>query len=77
MTSQDAHDQVAIDLFGLYVTWAVLPTMRAARKGRIFNLSSNLNRCVLERTALLITTSGALKCGRHSKSGMAFSRVIR
>jgi NAD(P)-dependent dehydrogenase (short-subunit alcohol dehydrogenase family) len=40
-TIDDAKDQFATNLFGvLYVTWAILPTMRAARKGRIFNLSS-------------------------------------
>jgi NAD(P)-dependent dehydrogenase (short-subunit alcohol dehydrogenase family) len=40
-TIDDAQDQFATNLFGvLDVTWAILPTMRAARKGRIFNLSS-------------------------------------
>ena len=40
-TIDDAKGQMATNLFGvLYVTWAVLPYMRAARKGRIFNLSS-------------------------------------
>ena len=40
-TSEDAKGQIATNLCGvLYVTWAVLPSMRAARKGRIFNLSS-------------------------------------
>ena len=40
-TIDDAKGQMATNLFGvLYVTWAVLPCMRAARKGRIFNLSS-------------------------------------
>src|SRR5215469_5532900 len=37
----DARDQIATNLLGVFlVTWAVLPSMRAARKGRIFNLSS-------------------------------------
>jgi NAD(P)-dependent dehydrogenase (short-subunit alcohol dehydrogenase family) len=37
----DARDQIATNFLGvLQVTWAVLPVMRAARKGRIFNLSS-------------------------------------
>jgi NAD(P)-dependent dehydrogenase (short-subunit alcohol dehydrogenase family) len=37
----DARDQIATNLLGvLLVTWAVLPAMRAARKGRIFNISS-------------------------------------
>jgi NAD(P)-dependent dehydrogenase (short-subunit alcohol dehydrogenase family) len=40
-TLDDARDQIATNLFGvLHVTWAVLPTMRAARSGRIFNMSS-------------------------------------
>lgn len=37
----EARDQIATNFLGvLQVTWAVLPVMRAARKGRIFNLSS-------------------------------------
>jgi NAD(P)-dependent dehydrogenase (short-subunit alcohol dehydrogenase family) len=37
----DARDQIATNFLGvLQVTWAALPVMRAARKGRIFNLSS-------------------------------------
>lgn len=37
----DTRAQIATNLLGvLQVTWAVLPVMRAARKGRIFNLSS-------------------------------------
>src|SRR6516165_5872508 len=37
----DARDQIATNLLGvLQVAWAVLPVMRAARTGRIFNLSS-------------------------------------
>jgi NAD(P)-dependent dehydrogenase (short-subunit alcohol dehydrogenase family) len=37
----EARDQIATNLLGvLLVTWAVLPAMRAARKGRIFNISS-------------------------------------
>ena len=40
-TIDDARDQIATNLFGvLHVTWAALPAMRTARKGRIFNLSS-------------------------------------
>lgn len=40
-TLRDATDQIATNLLGvLNVTWAALPAMRAARKGRIFNLSS-------------------------------------
>lgn len=40
-TIDNAKDQIATNLLGvLNVTWAVLPAMRTARKGRIFNLSS-------------------------------------
>jgi NAD(P)-dependent dehydrogenase (short-subunit alcohol dehydrogenase family) len=41
MTIEDVHQQFATNLFGVFnVTWAALPGMRAARKGRIFNISS-------------------------------------
>ena len=37
----DARDQIATNLLGVFqVTWGVLPAMRAARNGRIFNISS-------------------------------------
>jgi len=40
-TLQDARDQLETNLFGvLNVTWATLPVMRAAKSGRIFNISS-------------------------------------
>jgi len=40
-TEQDVQAQFATNVFGLFnVTRAVLPAMRAARSGRIFNLSS-------------------------------------
>jgi len=40
-TTQDAQTQFGTNLFGVFsVTRAVLPVMRAARKGRIFNVSS-------------------------------------
>jgi len=40
-TPQDAQTQFGTNLFGVFsVTRAVLPLMRAARKGRIFNISS-------------------------------------
>jgi NAD(P)-dependent dehydrogenase (short-subunit alcohol dehydrogenase family) len=41
MTREDADRQLATNLFGVFnVTWAALPHMRAARQGRIFNVSS-------------------------------------
>jgi len=41
LTTLDAEAQFATNLNGvLNVTWAVLPVMRRARQGRIFNLSS-------------------------------------
>jgi NAD(P)-dependent dehydrogenase (short-subunit alcohol dehydrogenase family) len=41
LTAEDAQAQFATNVNGvLNVTWAVLPLMRRARKGRIFNLSS-------------------------------------
>jgi len=40
-TAQDVQAQFGTNLFGVFsVTRAVLPVMRAARKGRIFNVSS-------------------------------------
>ena len=40
-TAQDVQAQFGTNLFGVFsVTRAVLPVMRAARKGRIFNISS-------------------------------------
>jgi NAD(P)-dependent dehydrogenase (short-subunit alcohol dehydrogenase family) len=40
-TIEDAQAQFATNLFGVFnVTWAALPVMRAARHGRIFNISS-------------------------------------
>jgi len=40
-TDQDVQGQFGTNLFGVFsVTRAVLPVMRAARKGRIFNVSS-------------------------------------
>jgi NAD(P)-dependent dehydrogenase (short-subunit alcohol dehydrogenase family) len=41
LTPQDVQAQFATNLFGMMdVCWSVLPLMRSARKGRIFNLSS-------------------------------------
>jgi NAD(P)-dependent dehydrogenase (short-subunit alcohol dehydrogenase family) len=40
-TAQDVQAQFATNLFGVFnVTWAALPVMRSARRGRIFNMSS-------------------------------------
>jgi len=40
-TMQDVQAQLSTNLFGTFnVTWAALPVMRAARRGRIFNVSS-------------------------------------
>ena len=40
-TLKDAHEQFATNVFGVFnVTWAILPVMRSALRGRIFNLSS-------------------------------------
>src|SRR5215469_17496578 len=40
-TLEDAHQQFDTNVFGVFnVTWAVLPVMRTAGKGRIFNVSS-------------------------------------
>ena len=40
-TIQDTQAHFATNLFGVFnLSWAVLPIMRSARKGRIFNISS-------------------------------------
>jgi len=39
--AEDAQAQFATNLFGVFnVTWAALPSMRSARQGHIFNISS-------------------------------------
>lgn len=41
LTVEDARAQFETNLFGVFnVTWAALPAMRAARNGRIFNISA-------------------------------------
>lgn len=41
ITVDDVREQFATNLFGVFnVTWAVLPGMRAAKQGLIFNISS-------------------------------------
>jgi NAD(P)-dependent dehydrogenase (short-subunit alcohol dehydrogenase family) len=56
MTIEDVHQEFATNLFGVFnVTWAALPSMRAARKGRIFNISS--------LAGILGAQFGSLYCG--------------
>ncbi len=41
LSMEDVHEQFATNFYGaLNVTWTVLPHMRVARRGRIFNISS-------------------------------------
>jgi NAD(P)-dependent dehydrogenase (short-subunit alcohol dehydrogenase family) len=41
MSMDDVRTQLETNLFGVFnVTWAILPVMRSARVGRIFNISS-------------------------------------
>jgi NAD(P)-dependent dehydrogenase (short-subunit alcohol dehydrogenase family) len=56
ITIEDVQQQFATNLYGVFnVTWAALPSMRAARKGRIFNISS--------LAGLLGVQFGSLYCG--------------
>jgi len=56
MTIEDVHQEFATNLFGVFnVTWAALPSMRGARKGRIFNISS--------LAGILGEQFGSLYCG--------------
>jgi NAD(P)-dependent dehydrogenase (short-subunit alcohol dehydrogenase family) len=68
MTMEDVHEQYGTNLFGVFnVTWAALPSMRAARKGRIFNISS--------LGGLMGVQFGSLYCG--SKFALAgFSECL-
>lgn len=61
-TERDVQQQFATNLFGVFnVTWAVLPGMRAARSGRIFNLSSVAGVRGLEFAALYCSSKFALE----------------
>lgn len=61
-TDQDARAQFETNVFGaLNVIRAVLPTMRAARKGRIFNLSSVAGLRGAEFTSLYSSSKFALE----------------
>lgn len=61
-TPQDAQAQFATNLFGVFsLTQAVLPLMRAARKGHIFNLSSLAGVMGVELGALYCASKFALE----------------
>jgi NAD(P)-dependent dehydrogenase (short-subunit alcohol dehydrogenase family) len=61
-TIQDAQAQFATNLFGVFnVTWAALPVMRAARKGRIFNISSIAGILGVESCSLYSASKFALE----------------
>jgi NAD(P)-dependent dehydrogenase (short-subunit alcohol dehydrogenase family) len=61
-TDADVQEQFATNLFGVFnVTRAVLPVMRAARKGRIFNLSSAAGIRGSEFTSLYSSSKFALE----------------
>jgi len=61
-TDEDVRAQFETNVFGVFgVTRAVLPVMRAARKGRIFNLSSAAGIRGQEFTSLYSSTKFALE----------------
>jgi NAD(P)-dependent dehydrogenase (short-subunit alcohol dehydrogenase family) len=61
-TIQDAQAQFATNLFGVFnVTRAVLPIMRSARKGRIFNISSLAGILGSESASLYCASKFALE----------------
>jgi NAD(P)-dependent dehydrogenase (short-subunit alcohol dehydrogenase family) len=61
-TIEDAQAQFATNLFGVFnVTWAALPVMRAARKGRIFNVSSLAGILGVESCSLYSASKFALE----------------
>jgi NAD(P)-dependent dehydrogenase (short-subunit alcohol dehydrogenase family) len=61
-TSQDVQAQFATNLFGVFnVTWAALPVMRAARHGRIFNISSLAGILGVEVCSLYCASKFALE----------------
>jgi len=60
---QDTQAQFITNLFGVFnVTWSVLPTMRSARKGRIFNISSFDGILGAELGPLYSASKFALEC---------------
>jgi NAD(P)-dependent dehydrogenase (short-subunit alcohol dehydrogenase family) len=61
-TMADAQAQFATNLFGVFTTtWAVLPSMRAARKGLILNISSLAGILGFELAALYCASKFALE----------------
>jgi NAD(P)-dependent dehydrogenase (short-subunit alcohol dehydrogenase family) len=61
-TNEDAQAQLATNLFGVFnVTRAVLPIMRSARRGRIFNISSVAGLRGSEFASLYCTSKFALE----------------
>ena len=61
-TIQDAQGQFGTNLFGVFnVTRAVLPIMRSARKGRIFNISSLAGILGSESASLYCASKFALE----------------
>jgi NAD(P)-dependent dehydrogenase (short-subunit alcohol dehydrogenase family) len=61
-TNEDAQAQFATNLFGVFnVTRAVLPIMRSARQGRIFNISSIAGVRGIEFAALYCASKFALE----------------
>jgi NAD(P)-dependent dehydrogenase (short-subunit alcohol dehydrogenase family) len=62
VTPQDAQKQFATNIFGAFnVCWAALPLMRAARSGRIFNVSSIAGFVGSESGALYYASKFALE----------------
>jgi NAD(P)-dependent dehydrogenase (short-subunit alcohol dehydrogenase family) len=61
-TIEDVQAQFATNLFGVFnVTWAALPVMRAARHGRIFNISSLAGILGVEVCSLYCASKFALE----------------
>jgi NAD(P)-dependent dehydrogenase (short-subunit alcohol dehydrogenase family) len=61
-TIEEARAQFETNLFGVFnVTWAVLPSMRAAGKGRIFNISSLGGLLGAQAASLYCATKFALE----------------
>jgi NAD(P)-dependent dehydrogenase (short-subunit alcohol dehydrogenase family) len=61
-TIRDVEAQFATNLFGVFnVTWAALPYMRSARRGRIFNISSLAGILGVELGSLYCASKFALE----------------